>query len=102
MPWSEESLSQTPSKLEFGLVDGRVIWIDEALTPDSSRFWAADEYNPGGPQPSYDKQYVRDYLESLGWDKKPPVPQLPPEVVRKTSEKYLLAYKTLTGAELIL
>jgi phosphoribosylaminoimidazole-succinocarboxamide synthase len=89
------------TKFEFGLLDGvHVILIDEVLTPDSSRFWPADEYRTGISPPSYDKQYVRDYLESLTWDKTPPAPELPEEVVRRTSEKYVEAYRQLTGSEL--
>jgi phosphoribosylaminoimidazole-succinocarboxamide synthase len=88
------------TKLEFGLLDGRVILIDECLTPDSSRFWPANQYRPGTSPPSYDKQFVRDYLETLSWDKTPPAPALPAEVVRKTSEKYLEACQRLTGAPL--
>lgn len=88
------------TKFEFGLLDGQIIWIDEALTPDSSRFWPADQYRPGGPQPSFDKQYVRDYLEKIGWNKQPPAPPLPPEVVAQTREKYREAYRRLTGKEL--
>ncbi|MCS6952467.1 MAG: phosphoribosylaminoimidazolesuccinocarboxamide synthase [Bryobacterales bacterium] len=85
------------TKFEFGFVGGELVLADEVLTPDSSRFWPADTYRPGGPQPSYDKQYVRDYLESIGWDKRPPAPPLPPEVVARTSEKYREAYRALTG-----
>ena len=88
------------TKLEFGLLDGRVILIDECLTPDSSRFWPANEYRAGKSPPSYDKQFVRDYLETLSWDKTPPAPALPEEVVQKTSEKYLEAFQRLTGAPL--
>ncbi|HEX8296770.1 MAG TPA: phosphoribosylaminoimidazolesuccinocarboxamide synthase, partial [Chthoniobacteraceae bacterium] len=88
------------TKFEFGLLEGRVILIDECLTPDSSRFWPADEYRLGISPPSYDKQFVRDHLETLAWNKTPPAPELPPEVIRKTSEKYLEAYARLTGAEL--
>ncbi len=89
------------TKFEFGrLADGRLILIDEALTPDSSRFWPADTYRPGGPQPSFDKQYVRDYLEQIRWNKQPPVPALPPAVVANTREKYLDAFRRLTGQEL--
>ncbi len=84
------------TKFEFGLADGQLILIDEALTPDSSRFWPADQYKPGGPQPSFDKQFVRDYLETLTWDKKPPGPTLPPDVIRRTSEKYVEALTRLT------
>jgi phosphoribosylaminoimidazole-succinocarboxamide synthase len=85
------------TKFEFGLSEGRVVWIDEALTPDSSRFWPADEYRPGSNPPSYDKQYVRDWLERSGWDKNPPAPELPPEVVANTRRKYVQAYEQLTG-----
>ncbi len=88
------------TKFEFGLVDGELILIDELLTPDSSRFWPAETYSPGGPQKSYDKQFVRDYLESIHWDKNPPVPELPEEVIVKTREKYLDAYRSLVGKEL--
>jgi phosphoribosylaminoimidazole-succinocarboxamide synthase len=88
------------TKFEFGLIDEKLIWIDEALTPDSSRFWPARGYEPGRAQPSFDKQYVRDYLESIGWNKKPPGPQLPPEVVERTRAKYREAYRLLVGAEL--
>jgi len=87
------------TKFEFGLLDGKVILIDECLTPDSSRFWPADEYAVGSNPPSFDKQFVRDYLETLDWDKTPPAPPLTPEVIAKTSEKYRDAYKRLTGAE---
>jgi phosphoribosylaminoimidazole-succinocarboxamide synthase len=89
------------TKFEFGKHDGTVILIDEALTPDSSRFWPKESYEPGGPQQSFDKQYVRDYLETLDWDKTPPGPTLPEEVVAQTSEKYLEAYRLLTGRSLI-
>jgi len=85
------------TKFEFGLHDGALILIDEVLTPDSSRFWPADQYQAGRGQPSFDKQFVRDYLETLDWDKNPPGPVLPPEVVAKTTEKYLDAYQRLTG-----
>lgn len=88
------------TKLEFGLVDGKLILIDELLTPDSSRFWPADEYAPGGSPPSFDKQYVRDWLESCGWNKEPPAPHLPDEVVERTSAKYREAFRRLTGEEL--
>jgi phosphoribosylaminoimidazole-succinocarboxamide synthase len=88
------------TKFEFGLLDGKIVWIDEALTPDSSRFWPASEYAPGSNPPSYDKQFVRDWLESTGWNKQPPAPELPPDVVAKTREKYLQAYRELTGEEL--
>lgn len=86
------------TKFEFGLDDrDNVVWIDEALTPDSSRFWPKDKYNPGGPQPSFDKQFVRDYLLSVHWDKTPPGPSLPPEIIRTTSLKYEEALRLLTG-----
>ena len=88
------------TKFEFGLVGDELIWIDEALTPDSSRFWPADGYQPGRAQPSYDKQYVRDYLERIGWNKQPPGPELPGDVVAATREKYREAYRQLTGHEL--
>jgi len=87
------------TKFEFGLYEGRVLWIDEALTPDSSRFWPADQYTVGKNPPSFDKQFVRDWLESTGWNKTPPAPELPPDVVAKTREKYIAAYRQLTGRE---
>jgi phosphoribosylaminoimidazole-succinocarboxamide synthase len=87
------------TKFEFGLIDGDLILIDEILTPDSSRFWPAETYRPGRPQISYDKQFVRDYLESIKWDKQPPVPELPDEIIEKTREKYLDAYRSLVGHE---
>jgi phosphoribosylaminoimidazole-succinocarboxamide synthase len=88
------------TKLEFGLVGGEVILIDEVLTPDSSRFWPKDTYVAGQPQPSFDKQFVRDYLDQIGWNRQPPVPTLPDEVVLRTREKYLEAYSRLTGSPL--
>ena len=88
------------TKFEFGVFDGKLILIDEVLTPDSSRFWPADQYQPGKGQPSFDKQFVRDYLETLDWDKTPPGPTLPQDVVAKTSAKYLEAYERLTGKKL--
>ena len=89
------------TKFEFGEDDdGRLVWIDEALTPDSSRFWPRDKYAPGGAQPSFDKQFVRDYLLSVKWDKTPPAPILPREVVETTSRKYLDAYRRLTDQDL--
>ena len=88
------------TKFEFGLFEGKLILIDEVLTPDSSRFWPADKYAPGRGQPSFDKQFVRDYLETLTWDKTPPGPTLPAEVVAKTSATYLEAYERLTGKKL--
>ena len=84
------------TKFEFGIYNEELIWIDEALTPDSSRFWPADEYQPGGPQPSFDKQFLRDYLETLDWGKTAPAPDLPEEIVRKTGEKYKEALTRLT------
>jgi phosphoribosylaminoimidazole-succinocarboxamide synthase len=95
------------TKFEFGLIrpgsrsDERVILIDEALTPDSSRFWPVDDYAPGSAQPSFDKQFVRDYLEQIHWNKQPPVPSLPPDVVARTREKYVEAFRRLTGRELV-
>lgn len=88
------------TKFEFGLINGQLTLVDEVLTPDSSRFWPRDAYAPGGPQPSFDKQFVRDYLETLDWDKRPPAPSLPPEITRITSEKYLEAYRLITGHDL--
>ena len=101
---SEYALSRgiiiADTKFEFGMHNNEVILIDEALTPDSSRFWPSGQYQPGKTQPSFDKQFVRDYLETLDWDKNPPAPRLPQEIVEKTSLKYLEAYKKLTGKEL--
>lgn len=88
------------TKFEFGFVDGRLVVADEVLTPDSSRFWPRATYQPGGPQPSFDKQYVRDYLETLDWNKQSPGPELPEEVVARTREKYVEAYRILTGKKL--
>jgi phosphoribosylaminoimidazole-succinocarboxamide synthase len=89
------------TKFEFGLdQDGQLLLVDEVLTPDSSRFWPADEYEPGRSQPSFDKQFVRDYLETLDWDKKPPAPAIPPEIAAATTARYLEAYRLLTGKEL--
>lgn len=88
------------TKFEFGIYNNEVILIDEVLTPDSSRFWPADEYLPGRAQVSFDKQFVRDYLETLDWDKVPPAPKLPEDIITKTTQKYLEAYKRLTGKEL--
>jgi phosphoribosylaminoimidazole-succinocarboxamide synthase len=88
------------TKFEFGLRDGSILLIDEALTPDSSRFWDVETYKPGGPQPSFDKQFVRDWLEASGWNKEPPAPALPEDVVEKTAEKYREAYRRIVGAEL--
>jgi phosphoribosylaminoimidazole-succinocarboxamide synthase len=88
------------TKFEFGVLNNDLIWIDEALTPDSSRFWPAAQYKPGGPQPSFDKQFVRDYLERIQWPKTPPGPELPPEVVAATRAKYREVYRILVGREL--
>jgi phosphoribosylaminoimidazole-succinocarboxamide synthase len=89
------------TKFEFGLTeDGSVMLIDEAMTPDSSRYWPRDQYAPGGPQPSFDKQFVRDYLEQIKWNKQPPVPSLPGDVVMRTRDKYLEAYRRLTGKDI--
>ncbi|MBI5604245.1 MAG: phosphoribosylaminoimidazolesuccinocarboxamide synthase [Deltaproteobacteria bacterium] len=85
------------TKFEFGMLEGKCILIDEVLTPDSSRFWPQDQYKPGGPQASFDKQFLRDYLESLHWDKKPPAPELPQEIIEKTRAKYEEALRILTG-----
>ena len=88
------------TKFEFGFIDGKLVLGDEVLTPDSSRFWPRETYQPGKAQNSYDKQYVRDYLEGIHWNKQPPAPALPPEVAHKTSEKYREAYQLLTGKDL--
>jgi phosphoribosylaminoimidazole-succinocarboxamide synthase len=88
------------TKFEFGLRDGELLLVDEVLTPDSSRFWPRAQYRPGGPQPSFDKQFVRDYLETLNWDKRPPAPRLSDEVVAATGEKYREAFQLLTGQDL--
>ena len=96
--WAESrGIILADTKFEFGLIDGELVVIDEMLTPDSSRFWPADSYAPGGPQPSFDKQYVRDYLLALKWDKSPPGPVLPDEVVAATRARYVEAYERLTG-----
>ncbi len=96
----EKGIIIADTKFEFGLVEGELILIDEVLTPDSSRFWPEDEYEPGRAQRSFDKQFVRDYLLTLTWDKQPPAPHLPEEIVGKTSERYLEAFRRLTGREL--
>ena len=88
------------TKFEFGMADGEIVLIDEVLTPDSSRFWPRDQYEPGHGQPSFDKQFVRDYLEAIKWNKQPPVPALPDEVIQKTREKYVEAFRVLTGSDL--
>ena len=93
----ERGLILADTKFEFGLLDGDVILIDEVMTPDSSRFWDLEQYRPGGAQPSFDKQYLRDYLERLGWNKQPPAPPLPDDVVAGTSRRYLEALRRLTG-----
>ena len=89
------------TKFEFGMLKGKMILIDEALTPDSSRFWPKDSYQPGRAQKSFDKQYVRDYLESINWDKKPPAPKLPKKIVEETSRKYMEAYERITGEKVV-
>jgi phosphoribosylaminoimidazole-succinocarboxamide synthase len=95
--WAEQrGIIIADTKFEFGVFDGKIILIDEVMTPDSSRFWPQNEYRPGTSPPSFDKQYVRDYLTQIGWNKEPPAPELPAEVVRKTSEKYLEALRRLT------
>jgi phosphoribosylaminoimidazole-succinocarboxamide synthase len=97
----ERNIIIADTKFEFGLdKNGELLLVDEVLTPDSSRFWPADEYEPGRSQPSFDKQFVRDYLETLDWDKKPPAPAIPPEVASATTARYLEAYRLLTGKEL--
>ena len=98
--WAEpRGIILADTKFEFGLVDGELLLIDEVLTPDSSRFWPQVDYRPGGPQKSYDKQYLRDYLESLGWNKKPPPPPLPPDVIANTRARYVQALQVLTGED---
>jgi phosphoribosylaminoimidazole-succinocarboxamide synthase len=94
---AEKGIIVADTKFEFGIKDGRLILIDEVLTPDSSRFWPVDSYSPGGPQKSFDKQFLRDYLLELKWPKRPPPPKLPPEIIEKTREKYLEALERLTG-----
>lgn len=89
------------TKFEFGVTDDGLMWIDEALSPDSSRYWEADLYKPGGAQPSFDKQYVRDYLESIGWDKNPPGPELPDDVISNTRAKYVEAFERITGQKFL-
>ena len=97
----EVGLILCDTKFEFGLLDEKLILIDEVFTPDSSRFWPKDEYQPGRSQRSFDKQYVRDYLNEIGWNKQPPVPELPEEVIQKTSEKYLDVYRLIVGKDLV-
>ena len=96
----ERGIIIADTKFEFGRIDGELILIDEVLTPDSSRFWPLDEYEPGRGQHAFDKQYVRDYLETLDWDKAPPGPELPAEIIEKSQARYLEAYQRLTGTEL--
>jgi phosphoribosylaminoimidazole-succinocarboxamide synthase len=98
---AERGIIIADTKLEFGIVDGEPIIIDEMLTPDSSRFWPADEYRTGQSQPSFDKQFVRDWLTHSGWNKEPPAPNLPQDIIEKTSERYHEAYRRLTGRELM-
>jgi phosphoribosylaminoimidazole-succinocarboxamide synthase len=93
----ERGIILADTKFEFGFCDGELILVDEVCTPDSSRFWPADSYAPGGPQPSFDKQYVRDWLDASGWDHEPPPPDLPGDVVARTAEKYVEAYERVTG-----
>jgi phosphoribosylaminoimidazole-succinocarboxamide synthase len=104
LAWAEpRGIIIADTKFEFGLADGadgKLLLIDEVLTPDSSRFWPQEDYKPGGPQKSYDKQYLRDYLESLGWNKQPPPPELPAEVIANTRSRYVQALQNLTGEEL--
>ncbi len=97
---AERGILVADTKFEFGMVDGEPVLIDEVLTPDSSRFWPANQYEPGRDQPSFDKQPLRDWLEQLGWDKQPPAPALPPEVVTATSQRYQEAYRRITGDDL--
>lgn len=97
---AEKGIIICDTKFEFGVIDGRISIVDEMLTPDSSRFWPASEYEPGKAQPSFDKQFVRNYLEKIEWGKQPPAPELPPDVVEGTSAKYAEAFRRLTGLEL--
>lgn len=96
----EKGIIIADTKFEFGFENGRLILIDEVLTPDSSRFWPMDSYNPGGPQQSFDKQYLRDYLNGLDWPKRPPPPRLPPEIIERTRDRYIEALKRITGHSL--
>ena len=96
----ERGVILADTKMEFGFLDGELILIDELFTPDSSRFWDMDGYAPGQAQPSFDKQFVRDYLTDQGWDRNPPAPELPDDIVAKTAERYLEAYRLLTGESL--
>jgi phosphoribosylaminoimidazole-succinocarboxamide synthase len=97
---AQKGIIVADTKFEFGIIDGKLLLIDECLTPDSSRFWPKDEYAVGQSPPSFDKQFVRDYLETLDWDKTPPAPRLPKDVIEKTSTKYLEAFRRLTGNEI--
>ena len=97
----EHGIIIADTKFEFGILDDEVTLIDECLTPDSSRFWPVEQYKKGGPQPSFDKQFLRDYLTEIGWSKEPPGPELPPEIAEKTADKYREAFRQLTGGELI-
>jgi len=94
---AERGVLLADTKFEFGFVDGEITLCDEVMTPDSSRFWPADSYRPGGAQPSFDKQYVRDWLDDVGWDHEPPAPDLPPGIVAQTSQRYAEAYDRVTG-----
>ena len=96
----ERGIILADTKMEFGIIDGRLTLIDELLTPDSSRFWGLDEYQPGQPQPSFDKQFVRDWLTAQGWNQEPPAPHLPDDIIAKTSQRYSEAYRRLTGRDL--
>ncbi|WP_022853544.1 phosphoribosylaminoimidazolesuccinocarboxamide synthase [Thermodesulfatator atlanticus] len=98
----ERGIIIADTKFEFGFFEGELILIDEVLTPDSSRFWPKEEYEPGRPQKSFDKQFLRDWLEEIGWEKRPPAPELPPEIVENTKKRYLEAYRRITGKELCL
>ncbi len=93
----EKGIIIADTKFEFGISDGELILIDELLTPDSSRFWSKDDFQPGRSQKSFDKQFVRDYLIKVGWDKNPPAPELQEEIIRETSKKYIEAYEKITG-----
>jgi phosphoribosylaminoimidazole-succinocarboxamide synthase len=95
----EKGILLADTKVEFGEIDGRIVWIDEAFTPDSSRFWPKESYAPGSSPASLDKQFIRDWLEKTGWNKTPPAPPLPPEVVEGTREKYFEAFRKITGQE---
>ena len=97
---AQKGIIISDTKFEFGLADSKLLLIDEVFTPDSSRFWPADQYDPGQSQPSFDKQFIRDYLETLDWDKTPPGPELPDAIVQATSDRYLQAYRLLTGRDL--